>query len=171
MYSFSLTTAVRGFHVYQDVWEPTIGEVLSCERDIGNSHDTFAVAIKNSSEVVSHVPRFFSSICSIFIRRGGEIVCRITGTRRYSADLPQDGMEIPCILIFKSQSIKECSKTEHLIKSAKNISSEVLSAITSVDSSEGNIKQSAAKGSKEACTCTSSNLQVQLKPSIYQLMM
>ena len=80
MYSFSLTTALRGFHVYKNVWEPTIGEVLSCERDIRNSHDTFAVAIKNSSEVVGHIPRFLSSICSIFIRRGREIVCRITGT-------------------------------------------------------------------------------------------
>ena len=62
-------------------------------------------------------------------------------------------MEIPCILIFKSQSIKECSKTEHLIKSAKNISSEALSVITSVDIREGNIKQS--EGGKEACICTS----------------
>ena len=95
----------------------TISEVLSCKRDIGNSHDMFVD--KNSSEVVSHVPRFLSSICSIFIQRGGEIVCKITGTRHYSADLPQGGMEIPCILIFKSQSIKECSKTEYLTKSAK----------------------------------------------------
>ena len=117
VYSFSLTTAVRGFHVYKNVWEPTIGEVLSCEKDNGNSHDMFAVAIKNSSEVVGHVPRFWSSICSIFTRRGGEIVCRITGSRRYSADLPQGGMEIPYILIFKSHSIKECSKAEYLIKS------------------------------------------------------
>ena len=66
MYSFSLTTAVRSFHVYKDVWEPAIDEVLSCKGDVGNSHNTFAVAIKNSSEVVSHVPRFLSSICSIF---------------------------------------------------------------------------------------------------------
>ena len=44
MYSFSVITAVRGSRIYKDVWEPTIGEVLSRERDIGNSHDTFAVA-------------------------------------------------------------------------------------------------------------------------------
>ena len=128
MYSFSLTTAVHGFRIYKDVWEPTIDEVLSCKRDVGNSHDTFAVAIKYSSEVVGHVPRFLSSICSILIRRGGKIVCRITGTRCYLADLPQGGMEVPGILIFKSQSIKECSKTEHLIKLAKSISSEALFA-------------------------------------------
>ena len=58
-------------------------------------------------------------------------------------------MEIPCILIFKSQSIKECSKTEHLIKAAKNISSEALPAITSIDPCEGNIKQLHVQGGKE----------------------
>ena len=78
MYSFSVATAVRGFHVYKNVWEPTVDEVLLCEREIGNSHDTFAVAVRNSSEIVGHLPRFLSSICSIFIRRGGEISCKIT---------------------------------------------------------------------------------------------
>ena len=39
MYSFSLTTAVHGFHIYKDVWEPTIGK--NCEKDIGNSHNMF----------------------------------------------------------------------------------------------------------------------------------
>ena len=68
-------------------------------------------------------------------------------------DLPQSGMEVPCVLIFKSQSIKECNKTEHFIKSAKNISSEALSVITSIDPCEANIKQS--EGGKEACVYTS----------------
>ena len=152
MYSFSLTTAVHGFHIYKDVWKPTINVVLCCERDVGNNHNTFAVAIKNSCEVVAHVTRFLSSICSIFIQRGGKIVCRIKGTRHYLVDLPQGGMEVPCVLIFKSQSIKECSKTEHLIKLAKNINGERLSAITSTDPCEGNIKQS--EGGKEASACT-----------------
>ena len=135
-----MTAAVHGFHVYkEDVWEPTIREVLLWERDVGNRHDTFVVAIKrnDSFEVVGHVP---SSICLIFIRRGGEIDYRITGTRRYSADLPQGEMEEPCILIFKSQSIKECNKTEDLIKSAKSISSEELPTTTGVDSSDEIIK-------------------------------
>ena len=65
MYSFSLTTAVCGFHVYKEVWEPTIDEELPCKRDIENSHDTFAVAFKNSSEVVVHVPRFLLSTVSV----------------------------------------------------------------------------------------------------------
>ena len=48
---------------------------------------------KRSSEVVGCVPRFLSLICMIFIQRGGKIVCRITGTKCYSADLPHGGMD------------------------------------------------------------------------------
>ena len=51
-----------GFYVYKNVWEPTIDEGLSCESDVGNSHDTSAIAIKNNFEVVSHIPRFLSSV-------------------------------------------------------------------------------------------------------------
>jgi len=32
MHLFPVTIAVCGFHVYKDVWEPTIGEVLLCEK-------------------------------------------------------------------------------------------------------------------------------------------
>ena len=43
------------------------------------------------------------------------IDCTVTGSRRYSADLPQGGMEIPCILTFKSSSRKECDKAVKLL--------------------------------------------------------
>ena len=149
MYSFSVATAVHGFHVYKNVWEPTVAEVLLYEREIGNSHDMFAVAIGNSSEIVGHVPRFLSSICSIFIQRGGKISCKITGTRCYFADLHQGGMEIPCTLVFKS-SIKECRKTECLIKSAGS-EAVCVSAITNIAEVLAEIK---SKASEEPCNCT-----------------
>ena len=44
--------------------------------------------------VIGHLPRKLSKICSLFIRRGGSICCIVTGGRRYSADLPQGGLEI-----------------------------------------------------------------------------
>ena len=115
LYTFTFTTGVRGYHVYQDIWRPEIGDVLHCEREIGNSLDTFAVAIKTDTEIVGHVPRLLSAICSLYIRRGGSIDCTVTGSRRYSADLPQGGMEIPCILTFKSSSRKECNKAVKLL--------------------------------------------------------
>ena len=50
-------------------------DYLSCEQEIGNLHDTHAVAIKESIGVdttgsvttIGHIPRKISAICSIFI--------------------------------------------------------------------------------------------------------
>ena len=104
--SYSIDTAVRGYHIYRDVWQPVNGEVLQCERQTSNRHDPFAVAIKKNDVVVGHVPRRFSAICSLFLRRGGSITCTVNGSRRYSGDLPQGGLEIPCILTFYGESTK-----------------------------------------------------------------
>ena len=36
----------------------------------------------------------------MFIRHDGSINCAISGYHRYSRDLPQDGLEVPCWLCF-----------------------------------------------------------------------
>ena len=91
---------IRVYHEYKTIWsDPTLGEELECKRDSGNLHDTHAFAviktISGSNVTVGHLPRSISPICSIFIRRGGTITSRVNGTRRYSADIPQGGLEIP----------------------------------------------------------------------------
>ena len=53
-----------------------------------------------TSTVVGHIPRFTSTARSLFIRRGGSIYCTITGSRRYSRDIPQGEMEISCTFCF-----------------------------------------------------------------------
>ena len=35
------------------------------------------------------------------LHRGASIVCQVTGSRRFSGDLVQEGFEIPCVLILK----------------------------------------------------------------------
>ncbi len=56
----------------------------------------------------------FPNLFTIF-RRGGIITCIVTGTRRYSSDLEQGGLEIPCVLIFKATTI-EMKKLKTLLK-------------------------------------------------------
>ena len=46
MDSFSIQAMVRGYHVYRDLWAASIGELLPCEREVGNASDRYAVAIK-----------------------------------------------------------------------------------------------------------------------------
>ena len=122
-YAFSLKSVVRGYHEYET--NPFNGEVLLCAREIGNSCDSQAVAVKKEIDhmlqVVGHVPRRTSSICSIFIRRGGIISCTITGYRRYSSDLPQGGLEVPCKLTFTTRILEESSKTKKLLESTLSV--------------------------------------------------
>ena len=90
-----------GYHVYQAVWNPAVGERFICETETNNAHDRFAVSVMKDDAIIGHVPRRFSSVCSIFLRKGGDLSCEIMGTKRYSSDLPQGGMEIPCIYVFR----------------------------------------------------------------------
>ena len=50
---------------------------LFCERETRNSHDLQALTIKKTTDgtlqIVRRMPRKTSSICSIFLRRGGSI--------------------------------------------------------------------------------------------------
>ena len=38
---------VGGYHVYKDIWEAAIGELLQCERETRNTKDRYVVAVKN----------------------------------------------------------------------------------------------------------------------------
>jgi len=121
---------IHEYHEYKHIWEsPSPADHLFCQREIGSPHNTHAVAIKGSVAgdgtvaTVGHVPRKISTICSIFIRREGSIICVVNGMRCYSADLPQGGLEIPCVLKFTAKTQNEAAKTESLLVSALNITS------------------------------------------------
>ena len=119
-YCFTVNSMIRGYHVYKDIWEsPTIGDEFICKREIGNPKDPLSVAVMKliggENTVIGHVPRIISALCSLFIRRGGVLKCRVDGRRRYSTDLPQGGMEIQCKLIFSTRSAVDCEKLKKLV--------------------------------------------------------
>ena len=35
MEKFSIESCVRGYHIYSDIWEASVGEQLPCEREAG----------------------------------------------------------------------------------------------------------------------------------------
>uniref|UniRef100_A0A1X7TG99 Ubiquitin-like protease family profile domain-containing protein n=1 Tax=Amphimedon queenslandica TaxID=400682 RepID=A0A1X7TG99_AMPQE len=125
MASWRIDSCVRGFHVYQDIWTPVLHEELDCERERGNIEDLYAVAVKKNGHVVGHIPRKISAICSTFIRRGGCIICTVTGSRRYSRDLVQGGLEIPCITTFITDSEIEVNKSNEDYIDADTVQTEV----------------------------------------------
>lgn len=115
-YSFAVNAMVRGYHVYSNIWDASMSEVLPCEREIDNRRDPFAVRVsKPGTGTVGHLPRLISAACSVFLRRGGIITCTVAGSRRYSGDLPQGGLEIPCLLTFTSENQSDMTKAEKLV--------------------------------------------------------
>lgn len=110
-------SCIRGYHVYKDTWQANIGDELECVRQPGNSKDRFAVATLRNNTIVGHLPKKISTVCSLFLRRGGTIKCLVTGRRRYSTDLQQGGLEVPCRLFFKGdfkiiKKLKKCIPNE-----------------------------------------------------------
>lgn len=102
-FSARVNGAVRGYHVYGDIWNPYVGEQLTTERESDNTEDKYAVAVrKDGTDTVGHVPREISKLCSFFIQRSGIITCEVTGDRRRSP-LFEGGLEIPCIYTFKGK--------------------------------------------------------------------
>ena len=125
--AFSVEAMVCVYHVYQSVWTPTVGEELPCRKEPGNIQDPFSVSIVNGTDVVGHVPK---KISSMFLQRGGTIVCEITSpSRRYSVDIPQGGLEIPCVLKFDEDE-KDVTKIDILIKYARHKNIKVSTDVT-----------------------------------------
>ena len=119
MVSFSMEAMVRGYQMNESIWIAVIGEELQFQRKLGNSHDSFSVAVMKNDVIVGHMPRKISSVCSIFLLHGGSIYCRVIGSRCYSAHLPQGGLEIPCVLTFTGNvKFQYVTKVERLLKAA-----------------------------------------------------
>ena len=74
------------------------------------------------------MPRKISAICSLFLRRYGIISCQVTGARKYSEDLPQGGLEVPCRLTFEG-SDGDISKVRSLVTNVDVLASTTANVI------------------------------------------
>ena len=77
-----------------------LGEILPCTRELGNTHNIFAVKVTKDGETVGHVLRRLARPARF--SNGGVISCEVIDpNRRYSRDLAQGGLEIPCKFKFQ----------------------------------------------------------------------
>ena len=68
------------------VWQAALSEKLKCVREAGNCSDLFAVLVVRAGELNRNIssislagesgPRHYSSVCSMFLRNGGEMYAR-----------------------------------------------------------------------------------------------
>ena len=113
MAAHEMESCICDCHVYKDLWDASIGEDILCEWEPFNDGNRYAVAALKDDTIVGHIPRKISQICLLSLARCGAIVCTPTGGRRYSSDLPQGGLEIPCKLKFTGKW-KEVQKVKTL---------------------------------------------------------
>ena len=62
-----MESMVRGYHIYKDVREASVGRLLPCRKEGGNSHDPYAVAVMERGVIVGLVPRALSAVCHQFL--------------------------------------------------------------------------------------------------------
>ena len=77
-FTYEMESEIRGFHVYGKAWRPTIGDLLSTDRELANEDDKFAVGVyrtnHNKNELVGHLPAEFSCIAPYFIQNSGNFL-------------------------------------------------------------------------------------------------
>ena len=62
-HEFDDEAMLRGYHIYQSIWDAAVdGEVLNCCREVGNTHDPSAVAVRKDTVTIGHIPRAISSV-------------------------------------------------------------------------------------------------------------
>ena len=53
---------VRGYHIYKNIWDTSIGEELACQREPSNGVNRYAVAVIKYDAVVGHLPKKMARI-------------------------------------------------------------------------------------------------------------
>ena len=94
--TFTLSRCICGYHVYRDAWNPSVGKTVNCECEGRNPEELYVVALQKDGIIIGHVPCTIPCVCTLFLRCGGAIQCTVTGPRKYTDDLLQGGLELPC---------------------------------------------------------------------------
>ena len=119
VFELIVRTAIRGYHVYKQFWEPDLGEGFVCYKEVNNEHNRFATAIytyEDAEDVRGHLPREISHITFFFLEHNGTITGKVTDKRRYYRE--RGGLEIPCELTFTGKK-KHIAKLRTFLETHK----------------------------------------------------
>ena len=95
--SFEFTAAIRGYHVYQKIWQPELNETLVCIHERRNEFDAFSVkTVRAADNAVGQIPREISRPTKYLLDRGSTVKAVIACSYYRRSPLVQDGLEIPC---------------------------------------------------------------------------
>ena len=94
-------SVVRGYHIYKDEWDPSIGGSFGSKIDENNRYDRFAVAVIVNDNTVGHVPKEISKIVYYFIRNNGAVTGTVDGRTKRSS-VQDKRLELSCTYHFSA---------------------------------------------------------------------
>ena len=112
---FTVQCCIRGYHTYQSQWNAEVGAELGAVPNTKTTalvKDKYAIAIKNCEQTVGHIPMFLSKVTFFFLRYDGRVSIKVNGSRRYSVDLIQGGLELPAEFTFQTSNEKLFSQMQ-----------------------------------------------------------
>ena len=90
-------------------WEAEIGNKFTAKYETRPGalvQDKYAIALKQKDVIIGHIPKFLSKITYFYLKHGGDLLVEIIGKRQYSRDLPQGGMELAALYVFKTTNLE-----------------------------------------------------------------
>ena len=102
--TLSLSSYVRGYHDYKDLWTPHVGQTLATMAETTNPLDRFAVAVLLGDDMVGHLPKGklgqYAKTISFFLQADAKNSCAVVTTGQAVNLGDKKGMQVPCILCF-----------------------------------------------------------------------
>ena len=113
---FTLSSFIRGYHIYQSFWTPMLGDTVICVAEPNNKYDKTAVATLINNRICGHVPAGLSTIFARFLNSQGSIHAKVVGNvidRGY-------GLEVPVEYIFIGYRIEIARLTQVLYRDVED---------------------------------------------------
>ena len=93
--------AIRGYHVYRNVWQPKKNETLQYDHESDNDYDLFVTKTCRDAEfhpqIVGHLPLEISRLTKFLLNLAATITATLSSTHYRRSPLVQEGLEIPCV--------------------------------------------------------------------------
>ena len=142
--TFDFITGLRGFHVYRDIWKPSLNQFINFKQERNNRYVRFAVAGMTklpgtlAASIVGHMPCELSSFIWYAIETGARITATFVSTQAKDSPLVQGGLEILVIvkveweneinlqLLKKKVASLSYSLEENYVNESKDILEEIL---------------------------------------------
>ena len=91
-----MTSFIRGYHEYKEIWQPVIGESLILKTVPTNVKDRLAVSVQKDGQVVGHVPRNIAPLFYNFLDRDVNKGFAEVTAKPLNRGAGM-GMEVPCV--------------------------------------------------------------------------